>query len=291
MQALTADESFLLERGSGQVEQVFSRAVNLYLPAQQRLLTLLSQDYDNGPNSSRLALTHFDGLFRPGESVQFYASGIAIGEDKWIETGSCQRWQPMRPQLNAQRCQQTAWQQWHDAIHQQLQDNETLFLWQGDNPFYRAISTQLQQRRHTLIQALRCGENITAAVANMIGLGIGLTPSADDYLVGLSTVLFISGHPMEIYQTDFLAALQVANKNTTHLSAITLEAAFEQRYRESLYGFINNMINEPSEFSIQAITNIKNIGSSSGCDMLYGMADACALSQTYGGNYVSQNSY
>ncbi|EFO0012058.1 DUF2877 domain-containing protein, partial [Escherichia coli] len=24
-----------------------------------------------------------------------------------------------------------------------------------------------------------------------------------------------------------------------------------------------------------------------GCDMLYGMADGCALSQTYGGNYVS----
>ncbi|ENY8107361.1 hypothetical protein ACLN7P_004547, partial [Escherichia coli] len=23
------------------------------------------------------------------------------------------------------------------------------------------------------------------------------------------------------------------------------------------------------------------------CDMLYGMADGCALSQTYGGNYVS----
>ncbi|MEQ5646733.1 hypothetical protein ABN336_11505, partial [Escherichia coli] len=32
---------------------------------------------------------------------------------------------------------------------------------------------------------------------------------------------------------------------------------------------------------------IKHIGSSSGCDMLYGMADGCALSQTYGGNYVS----
>ncbi|WP_342222414.1 DUF2877 domain-containing protein, partial [Escherichia coli] len=37
----------------------------------------------------------------------------------------------------------------------------------------------------------------------------------------------------------------------------------------------------------QAIEKIKHIGSSSGCDMLYGMADGCALSQTYGGNYVS----
>lgn len=291
MQALTADERFLFERGNGRVEQVFSRAINLYLPTQQRLLTLLSQDYDNGPNSCRLALTHFDGLFQYGESVRFYASGIAIGENTWIDTGSCQRWQPIKPELSAQRCRDIPWQQWHDEIHRQLQDNETLFLWQGDNPFYRAMSTQLQQRRHTLIQALHRGKDITAAVINMIGLGIGLTPSADDYLVGLSSVLFISGHPMEIYKTDFLAALHKANKNTTLLSAITLETAFEQRYRESLYGLINHMINESTEFSIQAIANIKNIGSSSGCDMLYGMADACALSQAYGGNYVSQNSY
>ncbi|MEZ2586001.1 DUF2877 domain-containing protein [Kluyvera intermedia] len=291
MQALTADTRFLSERGVGRVEQVFSRAVNLYFPAQQRLRTLLCETCDNAPYSSRLALTHFEGLFRPGESVQFQFSGITIGEDKWIDTASCQRWQPPELQLNTDRFFQIPWQRWHDVILQQLQDHETLFLGQGDNPFYQAISTQLQQRCLTLINALQSGKNISAAVANMIGLGIGLTPSADDYLVGLSTVLFIPGHPAEKYKTDFLAALQATNKNTTLLSAITLQAAFEQRYRESLYGLINNIINEPTYFSIQAIANIKNIGSSSGCDMLYGMADACALSQMYGGNYVSQNSY
>lgn len=291
MQALTADEAFLSERGSGWVEQVFSRAVNLYLPAQQRLLTLLCEEYDNAPNSSRLALTHFDGLFRHGEPVQFHSTGIAIGEDKWLNTTSCQRWQPITPQLNGEQFQQIPWQQWCEVIHQQLQENETLFRWRGDNPFYQAISSALQQRRQTLLNALLQGQDITSAVANMVGLGIGLTPSADDYLVGLSTILFIDGHPAQQYRDDFYSALEVARENTTQLSAITLEAAFSQRYRESIFGFINGMINEPTRFSIQAIANIKNIGSSSGCDMLYGMADACALSQTYGGNYVSQNSY
>ncbi|VTN14703.1 Protein of uncharacterised function (DUF2877) [Raoultella terrigena] len=84
-------------------------------------------------------------------------------------------------------------------------------------------------------------------------------------------------------------ALQRAGNNTTPLSAITLEAALNQRYRESIARFIHYLLNEPASFSIEAIADIKNIGSSSGCDMLYGMADACALSQTYGGNYVSQN--
>ncbi|EPE7118241.1 DUF2877 domain-containing protein, partial [Escherichia coli] len=47
---------------------------------------------------------------------------------------------------------------------------------------------------------------------------------------------------------------------------------------------------EPQPISTQYVTDIKNIGSSSGCDMLYGMADACALSHRSGGNYVNQDS-
>ncbi|HHE5698569.1 TPA: DUF2877 domain-containing protein [Citrobacter amalonaticus] len=287
MQALTADAGFLFERGSGRVEQVFSRAVNLYLPAQHQLLTLLCEEYDNAPNSARLALTHFDGLFRPGELVQFHPSGITVGDDKWIDKTSCHDWHMPKLQLSPERFRQIPWQRWSELIHQQLQENETLFLWRGDNPFYQAICHELQRRRNTLLRAMRKGTEIAPAVIQMMGLGIGLTPSADDYLVGLSIILFIAGHPAEKYKEAFCSALQLGRENTTLLSAITLEAAFEQRYRENIAGFIRCMINEPNGFSIQSIANIKNIGSSSGCDMLYGMADACALSQIYGGNYVS----
>ncbi len=49
MWALTADADFLAQRGQGQVEQVFARAVNIALPARQQLLTLLCEEYDNAP--------------------------------------------------------------------------------------------------------------------------------------------------------------------------------------------------------------------------------------------------
>nr|WP_152754368.1 DUF2877 domain-containing protein [Citrobacter telavivensis] len=259
----------------------------MYLPAQHQLLTLLCEEYDNAPNSARLALTHFDGLFRPGELVQFHPSGITVGDDKWIDKTSCHDWHMPKLQLSPERFRQIPWQRWSELIHQQLQENETLFLWRGDNPFYQAICHELQLRRNTLLRAMRKGIEIAPAVIQMMGLGIGLTPSADDYLVGLSIILFIAGHPAGKYKEAFCSALQLGRENTTLLSAITLEAAFEQRYRENIAGFIRCMINEPNGFSIQSIANIKNIGSSSGCDMLYGMADACALSQIYGGNYVS----
>lgn len=121
----------------------------------------------------------------------------------------------------------------------------------------------------------------------MMGLGIGLTPSADDYLTGLALILFIPGHPAEKYKEEFYRGLLRGRNNTTLLSAITLEAALQQRCRENIHRFIHNIIYGVPGNSTQAIEKFKHIGSSSGCDMLYGMADGCALSQTYGGNYVS----
>nr|WP_227839859.1 DUF2877 domain-containing protein [Raoultella sp. 10-1] len=251
------------------------------------MLTLLCADYDNAPNSCRLALTHFDNLLRPGQPVRFLDSGIAFGDSGWIETSLCRRWQMAKPTLSVDRLRHIPWRRWSQTLRQQLREDETLFLYRGNNPFHQEISRQLRQRRRILLAALQQGEEITPAVSSMLGLGIGLTPSADDYLVGMSTILLLPGHPAEKYREDFLLALQRTGNNTTTLSAITLEAALNQRYRESIARFIHYLLNEPESFSVDAIGDIKNIGSSSGCDMLYGMADACALSQAYGGNDVS----
>lgn len=264
--------------------------MNLFIPETQQLLTLLSESCDNAPNSCRLALTQCDTLFRPGEQVQFSDSGIAVGEDKWIDTTSCQRWLAPKWALTAEQFQQIPWLRWSETLHQQLQENETLFLYRGDNLFYQEIARVLQQRRQDLYQALVQQNNVENAVAEFIGLGIGLTPSADDYLAGLGIILFIRGHPAEKYREAFLSALSRARNNTTLLSAVTLEAAFQQRYRECIGRFITSLMTEPDKLTIQHITDIKNIGSSSGCDMLFGMADACALSHWSGGNYVNQDS-
>lgn len=264
--------------------------MNLFIPQQQRLFTLLSERCDNAPNSCRLALTHCDDLFYPGESVSFTGTGIAVGNDKWIETPGCQPWQTPRWTPDAASLDAVRWRDWEAVIRQRLRRDDTLFLYQGDNPFYQEITRQLLNRRRVLMTALRTGENIAAAVSHLIGLGIGLTPSSDDYLAGLSTIIFIPRHPLNKYREDFLAALQKAGNNTTLLSKITLEEAFQQRYRENVARLVTHIITGQPRVAGQCITDIKNIGSSSGCDMLYGMADACALSHRTGGNYVDQDS-
>ncbi|QIU90155.1 DUF2877 domain-containing protein [Yokenella regensburgei] len=289
VQALTADEGFLSLRGSGRVEQVFRHAVNLFIPEQQRLFTLLSEGCDNAPNSCRLALTHCDTLFRPGEQIIFSDTGITIAQDKGITTRGCQRWQPEKWVLTTERFTEIPWRGWFRNLRQQLDENDTLFCYRGEHFFYREIACRLQQRRKDLFRAIQQGENISPAVTSLMGLGIGLTPSGDDYLVGLAIILFISGHPLEKYRDVFLSALQAGRNNTTLLSAITLEAAFAQRYRENIGRLTAEIMAGKQTATEKTLSAIKNIGSSSGCDMLYGMADACALSYLSGENYVNQD--
>ena len=43
---------------------------------------------------------------------------------------------------------------WHDIIHQRLGENETLFNYRGDNPFYQALNKELHIKRRAVIQAV-----------------------------------------------------------------------------------------------------------------------------------------
>ena len=126
----------------------------------------------------------------------------------------------------------------------------------GDNPFYQALNKELHSKRRAVIQAVNDKQNIASAVASMMGLGIGLTPSADDYLTGLALILFISGHPAEKYKEEFYLGLQRGRNNTTLLSAITLEAALQQRCRENIHRFIHNIIYDIPGNATQAIEKL-----------------------------------
>ncbi len=53
-------------------------------------------------------------------------------------------------------------------------ENETLFNYCGDNPFYQALNKELHIKRRAVIQAVNDKQNIASAVASMMGLGLAL---------------------------------------------------------------------------------------------------------------------
>lgn len=269
------------------MEQVFTGAVNLFIPRRNALYTLLGYGGDNAPHSCRLALERCDILFHPGERVLFHAQGIAVGNDKYIDFANCRPWQPEKISFSDAR----NWKTIAALINEEVKNSASLFYYRGDNVFYQEINRQLQNYRLILFQALRA-EDIQAVENELIkfmGLGIGLTPTGDDYLAGMSIILFMPGNPACRFRDVFLAALEKGKQKTTLLSVITLREAINQRYREVIYRFVSALPGKETALLQQAIRDIQRIGSSSGSDMLCGMADALALSACYGGNDAYQD--
>lgn len=275
----------------GVVEQVFSHAVNLFIPAQNEIYTLLSPSCDNAPNSCRIAPEHCNRLFRPAERVTFHRQGINIGRDKVINFERCKPWQPEALSLNGALRTQSYWQNAARLVQEHIINSSSLFYYRDSNIFYQEINRLLQLRRAELINALRAGNerDIEKSIVALMGLGIGLTPTGDDYLAGLSAILFIDGNSWCEYRHVFISALAKGCGQTTLLSVITLREAIAQRYRESIYQFIYGVIQGDNHIILKTINDIKQIGSSSGCDMLCGMADGLALTPYFGGNYVNQD--
>lgn len=252
---------------------------------------MLSEVCDNAPNSCRLALRHCHEDFRTGESVQFYPGGIRIGQDKWISYSQCQQWHPPDLSITAAQFHRISWHAWSVLIHQEIKNSSSLFYYRGDNIFYRELEKQLNHHRESLLHALRSDLNPQTAISGLLGLGIGLTPTGDDWLTGFFAIWLLPGHPGCKDRQHFISAVAQAKNKTTLLSAVTLGAAIQHRYRESIGQFIKKIANNDSKEITDTLTEIKKIGSSSGCDMLCGMADACALTACFGEHYDHQDSY
>lgn len=253
------------------------------------LYTLLSDEYDNAPNSCRIALRHCDQIVSPGDRVEFSQGGIEIGQHSWIDFSGCQIWQQPELYLTDANRADIAWHQWGIYLNQHAASGNSLFNYRGDNIFHREMARLLQLHRDALFMAIRRNEHPGDAIQSLIGLGIGLTPSGDDYLVGLCSILLLPGHPAQRFRELFLAELEKAQQKTTLLSAITLEAAINQRYRQVIGQLLEKLVHDDRHLIIDTINKIKQIGSSSGCDMLYGMADACLLTSYFGEKYAHQD--
>lgn len=123
------------------------------------------------------------------------------------------------------------------------------------------------------VDNLRCalrecrGEAASEMVKEMLGLGMGLTPSCDDWLVGFLYASRVLGKA-EQFHTVSEAVLKYADEYTNKISAAYLKAAARGEYYELLERCL-------LEGKSDCILRLLSIGNSSGSDMLSGMTAAC----------------
>ncbi len=107
---------------------------------------------------------------------------------------------------------------------------------------------------------------ITAEAPGFLGLGSGLTPSFDDACVGVMAVCRALGKPAPFVLTDL--------SRTTDVSARYLQLAQEGYFGEAICRVMAALFGEGS--LLESVQSLKNIGATSGCDMLYGMTQILA---------------
>src|SRR5262249_11168424 len=122
-----------------------------------------------------------------------------------------------------------------------------------------------------LCDALRTDSAAAIAAApihGLIGLGPGLTPSGDDFLMGALALLDALGE-RKIHAGLVQAIAAVSPTSTSPLSHCFLRAATAGHIGEHLHGAVASVLSGNLDAAIPAV---RNIGHSSGWDMLAGIA-------------------
>lgn len=146
--------------------------------------------------------------------------------------------------------------------------------------FDKEMGRMLRERTTLLIEKFltsSTNQNIQHA-KQLIGLGQGLTPSGDDFLVGL--LLAFSMNKNENFRQKEWSELIVkeAKSNTNIISYSALRYAAIGQARETVGLFIEALVSEKKEESIkQTLSKVMEIGSSSGTEMAWGILNGLTL--------------
>ena len=113
-------------------------------------------------------------------------------------------------------------------------------------------------------------------VQALVGLGEGLTPSGDDFLVGLLAVLHMTGFlPCSAGSPVQAQFCQCVRLGTSQLSGEFLRCAFEGHFAEPLVMLVRPCA--PATDAWPAHAALATVGHSSGVDAMVGIALGCRL--------------
>lgn len=161
-----------------------------------------------------------------------------------------------------------------------------------ETPFERAITARLDAARDAFCTQLRLAASAVAqqkqrinteamrhTVATLVGLGFGLTPSGDDYLVGVLAALTLTPGAMAQQVRDLVSAcvFPLASQRgdqaaTTAVSQHFLRAACRGEFHEDLASAGREILLGEDRTN-GAVARAVSIGSTSGTDALFGLVD------------------
>lgn len=138
--------------------------------------------------------------------------------------------------------------------------------------FNQQLQSYLQFHIHAVLEALDNHDaQLERAVQALVGLGQGLTPSGDDFLMGLLIALRLPSSPFACQYQRLQQAVQHHRHRTHPISAAFLDDAIHMQISAPMQACImalHQAVNNSTDAAIQSLTHL---GHRSGYDLLSGL--------------------
>ncbi len=259
---------------AARVHSVFDRVVNVE-PAARGLFTIAARALDNAPDTVIVDIGSFSaaGIAR-GDPVAIVGTELHIGDGFAVQLATAAPWHAHLPRyagagsrLPTQlRCARA------HLIRHDLRSG-LAGKGAGEGCFALEIDAALRLRSSLLLEALaqqRATDACRHAIS-MLGLGPGLTPSGDDFLVGLLAVLNLADSPCEGWLDRGAPVLLHARHATNAISLAALTAAADGRVRESIAALIEALLHGTPTRLAEPLHAVLAIGATSGADIVAGI--------------------
>jgi Protein of unknown function (DUF2877) len=263
-----------------EVAAVFDRSI--YLRAGERCVCFGGPEIGNGP------LTLIAGSFRPpqldlhaGQPAFVTERHIGIGERIVLSLEHCEPWRPLpwpiasSPAGLSDTLEILSRTAALEAPPEGLA-RPVLCRHEGDGSWPRTARDRVAGFERWL-SAMPATDGAAAAppdaVHRLIGLGPGLTPAGDDFLIGVLALLdALAEKALHAVLARVLG--QASPQSTSSLSRCFLQAAAAGHVGEHLHCAVSSIISGDADAAVAAA---RQIGHSSGWDMLTGVAAALRI--------------
>ena len=257
------------------VLNIFNPASNL-VNAEGQVLSMVNPRIGNGPFSVVVDIPDFTELLEADSKIIVDAFSIFVGS-LVIDVSDAQLWQP-KPGWGQLRANHEIINGYTGTIYEALlqeapKDSIAIFvIGQAEqsqmNKLLQRKSLQGVESITRALQSLNFSE-LEEATKILAGLGPGLTPAGDDFLIGIMHAIWAL-LPEENAALISTQIAQIAAPRTASISANWLNAAARGETGESWHTLFGAMLAEEPDQVEAAILRILPTGHTSGADALAG---------------------
>lgn len=260
------------------VHSTFRRVLNLISPSG-RLITLASRESTLMPYTAICNAADFSAFRHlPGQAGTVQAGALRIGTDLALtldgQLGSS-RYAPFAPQNDWATLQTHV--SYLAQLYQQHQVPGSFVVKADASRFELAMQAMLIDKTLLFRDAVATqqAQAIIDHGRSLIGLGVGLTPSGDDYLVGFLAVLLLDKHcPLKQAPALAQAIVADAHQRTNDISATYLQSAARCRFKTQIADLVTAVLCQGQIRVHDALLSLLAVGATSGSDIARGMIDA-----------------